>query len=88
MAASATRPAFDVDDHVERVADLALMARYGRSMPLWRTQLAVACDWIGKNPCAGVRLPLAGSKVKRTILTSQQVAASASRLEEPYSGKR
>jgi hypothetical protein len=46
---------------------------------------SVACDWIGKNPCAGVRLPLAGSKVKRTILTSQQVAAIASRLEEPYS---
>jgi integrase len=46
---------------------------------------AVACDWIGKNPCAGVRLPLAGSKVKRTILTSQQVAAIASRLKEPYS---
>jgi integrase len=46
---------------------------------------AVACDWIEKNPCAGVRLPLAGSKVKRTIFTSQQVAAIASRLEEPYS---
>src|SRR5258708_29182163 len=46
---------------------------------------AVACDWIEKNPCAGVRLPLAGSKVKRTVLTTQQVAALASRLEEPYS---
>jgi integrase len=46
---------------------------------------AVACDWIEKNPCAGVRLPLAGSKVKRTILTTQQVAAIAARLEEPYS---
>jgi hypothetical protein len=46
---------------------------------------AVACDWIEKNPCAGVRLPLAGSKIKRTILTTQQVAAIAARLEEPYS---
>jgi integrase len=46
---------------------------------------AVACDWIEKNPCTGVRLPLAGSKVKRTILTPQQVAAIAARLEEPYS---
>jgi len=46
---------------------------------------AVACDWIEKNPCAGVRLPLAGSKVKRTILTPYQVAALAARLEEPYS---
>jgi integrase len=46
---------------------------------------AVACDWIEKNPCAGVRLPLAGCKVTRTVLTTQQVAALASRLEEPYS---
>jgi len=46
---------------------------------------AVACEWIEKNPCAGVRLPLAGSKVNRTVLTTQQVAALASRLEEPYS---
>jgi integrase len=46
---------------------------------------AVACDWIEKNPCAGVRLPLAGFKVNRTVLTTQQVAALASRLEEPYS---
>jgi len=30
-------------------------------------------------------LPLAGSKVKRTILTPQQVVAIAARLEEPYS---
>jgi integrase len=46
---------------------------------------AVACDWIEKNPCSRVRLPFSGSKVKRTILTSQQVAAIASRLDEPYS---
>jgi integrase len=46
---------------------------------------AVACNWIEKNPCAGVRLPIAGSKVKRTILTPQQVIALAARLEEPYS---
>jgi len=32
-----------------------------------------------------VRLPIAGSKVKRTILTPQQVIALAARLEEPYS---
>ena len=46
---------------------------------------AVACDWITKNACAGVRLPLAGSKVKRTILTPTQVIAIAERMEEPYS---
>jgi excisionase family DNA binding protein len=46
---------------------------------------AVVCDWIEKNPCAGVKLPNAGSKVKRTILTPQQVIAIAARLEEPYS---
>src|SRR5262249_18769432 len=46
---------------------------------------AVACDWIPKNVCAGVRLPLAGSKVKRVILTPEQVIQLAQRMKEPYS---
>jgi integrase len=45
---------------------------------------AVDCGWLEKNPCGGVKLPLAGSKVKRTILTPEQVAAIVNRLHEPY----
>jgi integrase len=45
---------------------------------------AVDCGWLEKNPCAGVKLPLAGSKVKRTILKPEQVAAIMNRLHEPY----
>jgi integrase len=46
---------------------------------------AVSCNWLEKNPCAGVKLPLAGSKVKRTILSTEQVIAIAAKLDEPYS---
>jgi integrase len=50
---------------------------------------AVACGWIGKNPCAGVKLPrdsnCAGKRVVRTILKPAQVSAIAKELEEPYS---
>jgi integrase len=50
---------------------------------------AVACGWIGKNPCAGVKLPrdsnCAGKRVVRTILKPVQVSAIADKLEEPYS---
>jgi hypothetical protein len=45
----------------------------------------VSCDYIGKNPCAGVRLPQAGTKVVRTVLTSEQVVSISKRLSEPYS---
>ena len=45
---------------------------------------AVACDWLDKNPCAGVQLPQAPTKVQRTILKPEQVIALASKLEEPY----
>ena len=50
---------------------------------------AVACGWIGKNPCAGVKLPrdsnCAGRRVVRTVLKLAQVTAIAEKLEEPYS---
>ena len=45
---------------------------------------AVDCQWLEKNPCAGVKLPHAPSKVVRTILTPEQVIAIANKLEEPY----
>jgi len=45
---------------------------------------AVNGGWLDKNPCAGVHLPQAPTKVQRTILTSEQVMALASKLEEPY----
>jgi integrase len=37
-----------------------------------------------ENPCAGVKLPRAGTKVIRTILKPEQTRALASNLEEPY----
>lgn len=45
---------------------------------------AVDCQWLEKNPCAGVKLPNAPSKVTRTILMPEQVIAIANKLEEPY----
>jgi integrase len=46
---------------------------------------AVSCGWLEKNPCAGVRLPHAGTKVKRTVLKPSQTIAIANKLSEPYS---
>jgi integrase len=46
---------------------------------------AVAGGWLDKNPCVGVPLPQAPTKVKRTILKPQQVLDLVSKLEEPYS---
>jgi integrase len=46
---------------------------------------AVACEWIEKNPCGGVKLPRAGEKVIRTILTAEEINALAATLHEPYS---
>jgi integrase len=46
---------------------------------------AVSCGWLEKNPCAGVKLPHAGTKVKRTVLTPEQTIAIAGRVDEPYS---
>jgi integrase len=45
---------------------------------------SVDCGWLEKNPCSGIRLPLAGSRIKRTILKPEQVVAIASSLREPY----
>ena len=45
---------------------------------------AVACGWLEKNPCSGVKLPQAGQKVKRTVLRPEQVLSIAGKLEEPY----
>jgi len=45
---------------------------------------AVAGGWLEKNPCAGVQLPQAPTKVRRTILKPQQLTALASKLDEPY----
>ena len=45
---------------------------------------AASHEWIDKNPCIGVKLPLGGSKVKRATLTPEQVIAIVNRLEEPF----
>src|SRR5215469_2166955 len=46
---------------------------------------AVQCDWLEKNPCAGVKLPYAEKKISRIILLPEQIVAIAKRLSEPYS---
>ena len=45
---------------------------------------AVACGWLDKNPCAGVKLPNAGKRITRTILTPEQTIAIAKKRSEPY----
>ena len=46
---------------------------------------AVAYGWLDNNPCKGAKLPRAGKKVVRTILTAEQINSLAAKLEEPYS---
>jgi len=46
---------------------------------------AVRCGWLEKNPCSGVKLPMAGKKVIRAVLRPEQTIALANRLNEPYS---
>jgi integrase len=45
---------------------------------------AVNCGWLQKNPCTGVKLPYAGTKVVRIVLRPEQIIALACKLEEPY----
>jgi integrase len=46
---------------------------------------AVECGWIEKNPCSGIKLPQAGTKIIRTVLKAEQSIAIANGLQEPYS---
>ena len=46
---------------------------------------AVLCGWLEKNPCASVKLPQAGKKIQRTVLSPEQTIAIAGKLSEPYS---
>jgi len=45
---------------------------------------AVEHKWIAENPCSGVKVPKTGKKVKRSVLTPDQVKAIVSELGEPY----
>lgn len=47
---------------------------------------AEACRWIERNPCVKIKLPkqTGGRRVKRTVLTPEQVGKIAGNLEEPY----
>jgi integrase len=47
---------------------------------------AESCGWLEKNPCEKIKLPkqTGGRRVRRTVLSPEQVAAVASNLEEPY----
>jgi integrase len=44
----------------------------------------VACGWLEKSPCAGIKLPRAGKRIKRTVLKPEEVVAIAQKLQEPY----
>ncbi len=45
---------------------------------------AVENEWLPKNPCSGVRMPIAGTKIERTILQPDQLRKLVARLAEPY----
>jgi hypothetical protein len=45
---------------------------------------AVACEWLEKNICSGIKLPRAGKRIVRTVLKPEQVVAIAGALREPY----
>ena len=44
----------------------------------------MAWDYLSKNPCSRVKLPKAGTKVVRTVLSPRQVVSISERLQEPY----
>jgi len=78
---------FDVELFLAGKAKEAYCRATIRSMKVALSRLlgwAVAGGWLDKNPCAGVQLPQAPTKVHRTIFTPEQVIALASKLEEPY----
>lgn len=47
---------------------------------------AISLKWLDENPCSKVKLPCdcGGRRVKREVLTCDQVVSIISRLEEPY----
>lgn len=45
---------------------------------------AVSSKWLKENPCAGVKLPCAGSRIVRSVLRPKDVLAIAAGLREPY----
>lgn len=68
-------------------------SRYSRnSLRGMRTTLsqvftwAISCNWLEKNPSAGVKLPraCAGRHVQRRVLATDEVVALSRKLEEPY----
>ncbi len=77
---------YDVEKFLaERAATYCRNTLRGMRVSLGRVlSWAVSCSWLQKNPCAGVKLPRAGTKVIRTILKPEQTRALASNLEEPY----
>ena len=78
---------YDVEAFLaERAKMYCRNTRRGMRVSLGRAlSWAVACGWLEKNPCAGVKLPHAGKRIKRTILKPEQTIAIAKKLDEPYS---
>lgn len=78
---------YDVESFLaERASTYCRNTLRGMRVSLGRVlSWAVACEWIEKNSCSGVKLPRAKAKITRTVLKPEQVTALASKLKEPYS---
>lgn len=77
---------FDVESFLaERAPRYCRNTLRGMRVSLGRVMSwAVQCEWLEKNPCSGVKLPHAGERIQRTILTPTQVSDIAKKLDEPY----
>lgn len=78
---------YDVESFLaERAGKFCRNTLRGMRVALGRVMgWAVACAWIEKNPCSGVKLPQAGQRVIRNVLSPEQTVAIAEKLHEPYS---
>ncbi len=47
---------------------------------------AADCGWLLRNPCTRLKLPrvAGGRKIKRNVLSAEQIIAIAGKLPEPY----
>jgi integrase len=77
---------FDVESFLaERAPMYSRNTLRGMRVSLGRVMSwAVQCEWLEKNPCSGVKLPHAGERIERTILTPTQISDIAKKLSEPY----
>jgi integrase len=78
---------FDIESFLAQKAKIYCRATLrGMRVSLGRILTwAISNKWLDSNPCTGIQLPQAPSKVVRIILRPEQISALAAKLEEPYS---